>query len=118
MKYINTSTASSEVTKRLSPRLGGVLSRSSYRLLLLVVLLGLLVIARENSLGDSIGNRLQTFVTIFLSIFIEAVPFLLAGSVVSGFIDVFIDRDTLYRFVPRNSVLAAWAWSSRSVNVG
>jgi uncharacterized protein len=60
-------------------------------------------------MGDSIGNRLQTFVTIFLSIFIEAAPFLLAGSVVSGFIDVFIDRDTLFRFVPRNSVLAAFA---------
>ena len=31
-------------------------------------------------------QRFQTFVTIFLGIFIEAVPFLLAGSIVSGLI--------------------------------
>jgi uncharacterized protein len=109
MKHTGASPIPSGVSRGLSAGLGNILSRSSYRLALLLALLGLVVIARENSLGDSIGHRLQTFVTIFLSIFIEAAPFLLAGSVVSGFIDVFINRDTLYRFVPGNSVLAAFA---------
>jgi uncharacterized membrane protein YraQ (UPF0718 family) len=109
MKYVGAPSTPSEVVERPATFWGNLLSRSSYRLILLLLLLGLVVIIRENGLGDVLGSRLQTFVTIFLSIFIEAAPFLLAGSIVSGFIDVFIDRETLYRFVPRNSVLAAFS---------
>src|SRR5215510_2281694 len=106
MKYIGISPVAAE---RPVSTWRGLLSHPAYRLLLLLLLVGLAIIIRENSLGDSLGTRLQTFVTIFLSIFIEAVPFLLAGSIVSGFIDVFVDRETLYRFVPRNAVLAAFS---------
>ncbi len=52
-------------------------------------------------------ERLQTFVTIFLGIFIEAAPFLLAGSLVSGFMAVFLRRETLARLIPRQPVAAA-----------
>ena len=52
-------------------------------------------------------ERFQTFVTIFLGIFIEAVPFLLAGSVVSGLIEVYLKRETLFRLIPRQPVVAA-----------
>ncbi|MBI1299021.1 permease [bacterium] len=58
-----------------------------------------------------ISERFQTFVTIFLGLFIEAAPFLLAGSLVSGFINVFLNRDWLSRIVPRNPVLAAMTGS-------
>lgn len=54
-------------------------------------------------------ERFQTFVTIFLGIFIEAVPFLLAGSLVSGFIEVFVSQETVLRLAPRRSALAALA---------
>lgn len=53
------------------------------------------------------AERFQTFVTIFLGIFIEAAPFLLIGSIVSGFIDVFVDRERLERLTPRHPLLAA-----------
>ena len=56
-----------------------------------------------------LAGRFQTFVTIFLGIFIEAVPFLLAGSIVSGLIAVFVKRETVYRFVPRRALPAALA---------
>jgi len=56
-----------------------------------------------------VTERFQTFVTIFLGIFIEAVPFLLIGSIVSGFIDVFVDRERLERLTPRQPLLAALA---------
>ncbi len=56
----------------------------------------------------AIGSRFQTFVTIFLGIFIEAIPFLLIGSVVSGLIEEFIDKDSLARFVPRRAIPAAF----------
>ncbi len=52
-------------------------------------------------------ERLQTFSTIFLGIFIEAAPFLLAGSIVSGFIAIFVDQRILERWLPRNPVGAA-----------
>lgn len=54
-----------------------------------------------------ISGRFQTFVTIFLGIFIEAIPFLLFGSIVSGLIEEFVDKDSLARFVPRRAIPAA-----------
>ncbi len=56
-------------------------------------------------------QRGQTFVTIFLGIFIEAVPFLLAGSLVSGFIAVFMDQGMIERFLPKRALPAALAGS-------
>lgn len=49
----------------------------------------------------------STFTTRFLGIFIEAIPFLLLGSLVSGLIEVFVSRDALVAFVPQNRYLAA-----------
>lgn len=54
-----------------------------------------------------ISGRFQTFVTIFLGIFIEAIPFLLFGSIVSGLIEEFVDKDSLARFVPQRAIPAA-----------
>ena len=71
-------------------------------LLLLGVLIG--IVARGEG---SLNAPFQTFVTIFMGIFVEAVPFLLAGSVVSGLIDVFVNQESLARFVPRQPILAA-----------
>jgi uncharacterized membrane protein YraQ (UPF0718 family) len=86
------------------------LSKPAYRWDFLLVLLAAVIILEENIILPAVFyDRLQTFVTIFLSIFIEAVPFLLAGSVVAGFIEVFVKRDTLIRFVPRHPVGAALA---------
>jgi uncharacterized protein len=55
--------------------------------------------------------RFQTFVTIFLGIFIEAVPFLTAGSIVSGLIEVFVDKRIIERIIPRHPVAGALAGS-------
>ena len=54
-------------------------------------------------------QRFQTFVTIFLGIFIEAVPFLLAGSIVSGLIAVFVDQSMIDRYLPRRALPGAIA---------
>lgn len=56
-----------------------------------------------------LAQRFQTFVTIFLGIFIEAVPFLLAGSIVSGLIAVFVDQSMIDRFLPKRALPAAVA---------
>ncbi len=39
---------------------------------------------------------------IFLSIIIEALPFVLIGSIVSGLIEVYITPEKVYHFLPRN----------------
>jgi uncharacterized protein len=83
-----------------------------YRLILIPVLLfltlGVMIIEGIPPTALlAFGERFQTFVTIFLGIFTEAVPFLLAGSLVSGFIEVFVNPQTLSRLIPRQPVLAA-----------
>lgn len=40
------------------------------------------------------------FTTVFLGIFIEAVPFLLLGTFASGFVEVFISRDDMAKIIP------------------
>ncbi len=55
------------------------------------------------------AERFQTFVTIFLSLFIEAAPFLIAGSTVSGFIAVYVNQGMVERYIPDHPLLAALA---------
>lgn len=81
--------------------------RQSTRLLVALLALTAVILALTRFTTGSLADRFQTFTTIFLGIFIEAVPFLLAGSVVSGLIEIFIDRDLLARLVPRRAGAAA-----------
>src|SRR4051812_13820069 len=48
------------------------------------------------------GGRpgMQTFATVFLGIFIEAMPFVLLGALVSGVIGVFVRDETVARLLP------------------
>ncbi|MEO7908896.1 MAG: permease [Roseiflexaceae bacterium] len=51
--------------------------------------------------------QLQGFVTIFLGIFIEALPFLFAGVIASSTISLFVSPERVRRLSPRSPVLAA-----------
>ncbi|NJK79502.1 MAG: permease [Chloroflexaceae bacterium] len=53
------------------------------------------------------SGRLQGFVTVFLGIFIEALPFLLAGVLLSAIIALFVTEEQIRRLSPRNPLLAA-----------
>ncbi len=55
---------------------------------------------------SSAANVLSVFSTRFLGIFIEAVPFLLLGSVASGLIEAFITPADLTRWIPRRALPA------------
>ncbi len=57
----------------------------------------------------SVPDRLHTFTTIFLGIFIEALPFLLLGTLASGFVEVFVRPESLARWIPRHPLLAVLA---------
>ncbi len=49
-----------------------------------------------------VAQAYRTFVTIFLGIFIEALPFLLLGTVASGLVEEFLSREGLERWVPHS----------------
>jgi uncharacterized membrane protein YraQ (UPF0718 family) len=119
MKTFDTSLATAEAVEVPTPRRSGRFAlKPAHRLILVLLILGLLLIVGESALRStttSLTDRLQTFVTIFLSIFIEAVPFLLAGSLVSGFIEVFVNQELLARFVPRQPLLAAIVGASLGI---
>jgi hypothetical protein len=63
------------------------------------------------SLLASVPERINTFTTIFLGIFIEAVPFLLLGTIASGFVEVFTDQSSFARWIPRSVAGATLAGS-------
>jgi uncharacterized membrane protein YraQ (UPF0718 family) len=62
---------------------------------------GLVALIRR---GDLSPARFTNFTTILLGIFIEAVPFLLLGTLASGVVEVFVNRDTLERRIPHSAL--------------
>jgi uncharacterized protein len=52
-------------------------------------------------------SRLNVFATVFLGIFVEAVPYLLLGTLASGLVEVFVDRDQLARLISKKPTVAA-----------
>ncbi len=56
-------------------------------------------------------ERMSAFAVVFLSIVIEAAPFLLLGTLAFGVVEVFIPRAELARWIPRRPLLAA-LWGS------
>lgn len=83
-------------------------NRLLWRYLPALVVLILVVVGLSRFAPELIRSRFETFVTIFLGILIEALPFLLAGSIVSGFIEVYINKELLFRFIPRRALPAAF----------
>jgi uncharacterized membrane protein YraQ (UPF0718 family) len=74
----------------------------------LVVTLYALITSILATEGTAAGV-IRIFSTRFLGIFIEAAPFLLMGSVVSGLIEAFVRADDLTRWIPRRILPATVA---------
>ncbi|HEX8627436.1 MAG TPA: permease [Catenuloplanes sp.] len=72
----------------------------------LAVLLVLLVIFRNPLAGLISGARLQTWTTVFVSVMVQAVPFLVFGVALSAIIAVFVPRSFWARALPRHPALA------------
>jgi uncharacterized protein len=52
-------------------------------------------------------SRLNVFATVFLGIFVEAVPYLLLGTLASGLVEVFLDRDLMSKWISHRPIAAA-----------
>jgi uncharacterized membrane protein YraQ (UPF0718 family) len=81
----------------------------------LAVLLVLLVIFRNPLAGLISGARLQTWTTVFVSVLVQAVPFLVFGVVLSAVIAVYVPRSFWARALPRHPALAVPAASVAGV---
>ena len=57
-------------------------------------------------LGRMSPDAQQDFALAFLSILFEGAPFILMGTLISGFIDVYLPPGTMDRFLPKNKKLA------------
>jgi len=84
------------------------LFRWSRNVALLLAVLGLLYACLQkgaplHSLGSS--GSLQSFKTIFISIVLEALPFILLGVVLSSLLQVFVPESWIRRIIPRNPLL-------------
>jgi uncharacterized membrane protein YraQ (UPF0718 family) len=73
---------------------------------ILAALLVLLVIFRGRLAGLVDGERLQTWTTVFVSVLVQAVPFLVFGVVLSAVIAVFVPRSFWAKALPRHPALA------------
>lgn len=75
--------------------------RSTVVLFAIGLLLGLGLVWALRAFGwAGLGDRLGTFTTIFLGIFIEAAPFLLLGTLASGLVEQFLPPQALQRWIP------------------
>ena len=75
-----------------------------------VVIILLYVISTSQTFGQALSvhipNSMQQLNTIFLSLLIEAIPFVLIGVLIAGFIQIFITEEMIQRWIPTNRYLA------------
>jgi uncharacterized membrane protein YraQ (UPF0718 family) len=78
---------------------------SSRRLLFIglpLLALGLFFAGNSAATLREVAGSYRAFVTVFLGIFIEALPFLLLGTLASGLVEEFVSREALSRLSLRN----------------
>ncbi|WP_433689328.1 permease [Micromonospora carbonacea] len=81
----------------------------------LAALLVLLIVFREQLAATLSGPRLQTWTTVFVSVLVQAVPFLVFGVLLSAVIAVFVPRSFWARALPRHPALAVPVASAAGV---
>ena len=81
------------------------------RNIIILIALGILALVASSMLPIGfftwLWDRLNVFATVFLGIFVEAVPYLLLGTFASGLVEVFVDRDQMSRWVSSRPAAAA-----------
>lgn len=75
-------------------------------IIMIVLVLLLLSFSTNFKLSFDIPPSLLNLNTIFLSILIEALPFVLIGVLIAGVIQIFVTEEHIQRWIPKNKVLA------------
>lgn len=83
------------------------ISRNAVLFILFAVLLAVTLSLLPEGFFTWLWDKLNVFATVFLGIFVEAVPYLLLGTFASGLVEVFMDRDAMSRWVSNRPGAAA-----------
>ena len=89
------------------PETASALPLKRILIVLLAAMLSAALFYQALRAGDDLYLRISVFATRFLGIFIEAVPFLLLGSLTSGLIETFVKTDDILRYLPKSRLGAA-----------
>ena len=79
-------------------------------LIFTIVIIILLIVASSmfpSGFLSWIWDRLNIFATVFLGIFVEAVPYLLLGTLASGLVEIFLDREQMSKWISHRPIPAA-----------
>lgn len=71
----------------------------------LLFLLVTLIQGLTNRLSFELPNKVQDFITLSLSIFIEALPFLVLGALLASFINTYVSPHTFEKILPKRGIL-------------
>ena len=88
-----------------------ILFNKKRNLLISLALLVFLALLGMWRLRGTMAGSLSTFATVFLGIFIEALPFLLLGTLASGIVEVFVSSGVFDRLKGKSPILSAVAGS-------
>lgn len=80
--------------------------RDGVGIVLMGVLLCIFLFADMTNIEETIPKSLLNVNTIFLSIVLEALPFVLIGVFISALIQTFLSEEMVQRFIPKNPLLA------------
>ena len=83
------------------------MSRNSIFFILLAILAVVVSSMLPTGVFSFLWNKLNVFATIFLGIFVEAVPYLLLGTLASGLVEVFLDREQMGKWISHRPIAAA-----------
>lgn len=79
---------------------------------MIVILIIVFFVSTSQSIGQALSiyipNSFQQLNTIFLSILIEAIPFVLIGVLIAGFIQIFVTEKMIQKWIPKNRYLAVF----------
>src|SRR5687767_6694279 len=81
-----------------------------------VMVLSYILIILFIALNDFFGTLLhlpsipkfQMFATLFLTIFLEALPFVLLGIIISSFVEIYFSKELLHKYTPKNKLAGSF----------
>ncbi|OOV50636.1 hypothetical protein B1A67_13200, partial [Clostridium botulinum D/C] len=73
--------------------------------ILILIVLSIIITQTIELISDSNIIFFKNFCTIFTSILLEAIPFILIGSFISSLIQVFVSEEFVTRIIPKNKFL-------------
>ncbi|OCT13509.1 hypothetical protein A8709_18100 [Paenibacillus pectinilyticus] len=82
-------------------------NKTATHILAAICFILIVLVFKRNDVASSLftSDHLQSFKTIFISILLEAMPFILLGVLLSSLLQTFVSESAIQRFIPKNPFL-------------